>query len=142
MDKYGKKINLQYCGTCRNSALFDPLFLFFVFLTVYNDGTTKDLMSLTGTIPVIFEGNNDFAHYTVLCELTNQLNHNWKLHLTAVQIRNKKRVGPIISQNVFKNQKKKIYFSFIRRDLQHPSVPVDRGKLPPDCSYLLCHTHT
>lgn len=27
--------------------------------TVYNDGTTKNLMSLTGTIPILFQG--DFA---------------------------------------------------------------------------------
>lgn len=42
------------------SKLYSHCFIF----TVYNDGTTKDLMSLTGTIPVMFEGNNDFAFYT------------------------------------------------------------------------------
>lgn len=31
---------------------------------------------------------------------------------------------------------------YIRQDLQHPGVPVDRGKLPPNCSHLLCQTHT
>lgn len=33
--------------------------------TVYNDGATKDLMNLTGTIPVMYSGNSDFAFYTV-----------------------------------------------------------------------------
>lgn len=27
------------------------------FVTVYNDGTTKNLMSLTGTIPAEYDGN-------------------------------------------------------------------------------------
>lgn len=30
----------------------------------------------------------------------------------------------------------------IRQDLQHPIVPVARGKLPPNCSHLLRQTHT
>lgn len=29
--------------------------------TVYNDGTTKNLMNLTGTIPILFQG--DFAFF-------------------------------------------------------------------------------
>lgn len=34
---------------------------FIIFFIVYNDGTTKDLMSLSGTIPIMFNGNNDYA---------------------------------------------------------------------------------
>lgn len=33
------------------------------FNTVYNDGTKKDLMSLTGTLPVMFDGN---LHFVIL----------------------------------------------------------------------------
>lgn len=38
--------------------------IFSLFWSVYNDGTTKDLVTLTGTIPVMFKGNNDLVFYT------------------------------------------------------------------------------
>lgn len=48
-----------------NETVFSSSFFIFVF-TVYNDGTKKNLMSLTGTIPVLYDGKNDFAFF-MLC---------------------------------------------------------------------------
>lgn len=36
------------------------------FVTVYNDGTTKNLMSITGTIPVVYTGKKELPPASVI----------------------------------------------------------------------------
>ena len=63
MDKYGKKGNNN---SKRITAIIHPVenvykyskCHFLNFCTVYNDGTTKVLMCLSGTIPVMFKGKD------------------------------------------------------------------------------------
>lgn len=45
---------------------------FGLFWSVYNDGTTKDLVTLSGTLPVMFKGNSDFVFYTGLVYLADK----------------------------------------------------------------------
>lgn len=57
MDKYGK----TYSMCAQNSVDSDHNVVMFTLsfnCAVYNDGTTKDLMCLSGTISVMYNGNN------------------------------------------------------------------------------------
>ena len=46
-----------------NETVFSSSFFYLLLFTVYNDGTKKNLMSLTGTIPVLYDGKNDFTFF-------------------------------------------------------------------------------
>lgn len=85
-------------------------------------------MSLTGTIPVLFQG--DFAlmdpFFHLFFEMTLKCIASF-LHEFVDTLR-KKRAHPRMCVGVF-----------CREDLRHPSVRVAGGELPPICTHLLRH---
>lgn len=87
-------------------------------------------MSLTGTIPVLTQGDAGFA------VITTQ-NHNRELTFVQIYIQNREDQA----HNISGCTKIKVPCSYCRRDLQHPGVPVDRGELPPNSPHLLYYAY-
>lgn len=55
MDAYGKRQALVF--VCVMFCLLTNIDLQFFCVSVFNDGSSRDLMSLTGTVPVSYRGN-------------------------------------------------------------------------------------
>lgn len=89
-----------------------------LFCTAYNDGTRKVLMSLTGTIPIVFKGN----------ALTFYMRGNFRHVHTTKHFTSVYKYSHCI-------------WRYVRCELQHPHTCVAWGELPSVGPHLLCQAH-